>query len=93
MCAGAIYWSGSRRIVYGCSAAQLEEQVSGPGGFYIPIETLFGLFDAARDKMSVAWDRSYSTNRSSCTETWVLGIRRRHQVCRIAKGCRARHCG
>jgi len=69
MCAGAIYWSGVRRIVYGCSAAQLEEQVSGPGGFDIPIETLYGLSDATRDKMSVVGpilvDESLELHRNS----------------------------
>ena len=53
MCAGAIFWSGVRRIVYGCSAAQLEQQVSGPGGFDIPIETLYGMSDAASKQISV----------------------------------------
>ena len=43
MCAGAIYWSGIGRVVYGCSALQLEEQVSGPGGFDIPIQQLYGM--------------------------------------------------
>ena len=41
MCAGAIYWSGIGRVVYGCSALQLEQQVSGPGGFDIPIRDLY----------------------------------------------------
>ena len=43
MCAGAIYWSGIGRVVYGCSALQLEEQVSGPGGFDVPIRQLYGM--------------------------------------------------
>ena len=43
MCAGAIYWSGITRIVYGCSASQLENEVSGPGGFDIDIRKLYTL--------------------------------------------------
>jgi len=42
MCAGAIYWSGVSRVVYGCSVAQLEE-LSGPGGFDVPVRTLYGM--------------------------------------------------
>jgi len=42
MCAGAIYWSGVGRVVYGCSAEQLAE-LSGPGGFDIPVEKLYGM--------------------------------------------------
>jgi isopenicillin N synthase-like dioxygenase/tRNA(Arg) A34 adenosine deaminase TadA len=40
MCAGAIYWSGVGRVVYGCSAAQLAV-LSGPGGFDVPVEQLY----------------------------------------------------
>jgi len=48
MCAGAIYWSGVGRVVYGCSAAQLET-LSGPGGFDVAIEKLYGMAsDGAR---------------------------------------------
>ncbi|KAG7351524.1 cytidine/deoxycytidylate deaminase family protein [Nitzschia inconspicua] len=43
MCAGAIYWSGIGRLVYGCTALALEEQVSGPGGFDIPVKELYGM--------------------------------------------------
>ncbi|KAL3904289.1 MAG: hypothetical protein SGARI_004987, partial [Bacillariaceae sp.] len=43
MCAGAIYWSGIGRVVYGCTALSLEQQVSGPGGFDIPIRELYGM--------------------------------------------------
>lgn len=43
MCAGAIYWAGIGRVVYGCPAQLLEEQVSGPGGFDIPLQKLYGL--------------------------------------------------
>jgi isopenicillin N synthase-like dioxygenase/tRNA(Arg) A34 adenosine deaminase TadA len=42
MCAGAIYWSGVGRVVYGCSAAQLEA-LSGPGGFDVAVEKLYGM--------------------------------------------------
>eukprot|EP00529_Nitzschia_sp_RCC80_P032321 CAMPEP_0113478926 /NCGR_PEP_ID=MMETSP0014_2-20120614/21022_1 /TAXON_ID=2857 /ORGANISM="Nitzschia sp." /LENGTH=219 /DNA_ID=CAMNT_0000372161 /DNA_START=249 /DNA_END=905 /DNA_ORIENTATION=+ /assembly_acc=CAM_ASM_000159 len=41
MCAGAIYWSGIGRVVYGCRASELESQISGPGGFDIPIRELY----------------------------------------------------
>lgn len=40
MCAGAIYWSGVGRVVYGCSSGELEV-LSGPGGFDVPIEQLY----------------------------------------------------
>ena len=43
MCAGAIYWSGVGRVVFGCSAAQLEEHLSGPGGFDVDIYHLYTL--------------------------------------------------
>ena len=43
MCAGAIYWSGIGRVVFGCTALELEEQVSGPGGFDVPIRQLYGM--------------------------------------------------
>ncbi|KAL3826554.1 hypothetical protein ACHAXA_003618 [Cyclostephanos tholiformis] len=42
MCAGAIYWSGVSRVVYGCSSMQLEANLSGPGGFDIDIRLLYG---------------------------------------------------
>jgi isopenicillin N synthase-like dioxygenase/tRNA(Arg) A34 adenosine deaminase TadA len=42
MCAGAIYWSRIGRIVYGCSSEALS-QYTGPGGFDIPIETIYTL--------------------------------------------------
>jgi tRNA(Arg) A34 adenosine deaminase TadA len=35
MCAGAIYWAGIGRVVYGCSAARLYEIV-GVGGLNVP---------------------------------------------------------
>mmetsp|Transcript_20122 Transcript_20122/g.41713 ORF Transcript_20122/g.41713 Transcript_20122/m.41713 type:complete len:197 (+) Transcript_20122:399-989(+) len=43
MCAGAIFWSGVGRVVYGCTALELEERVSGPGGFDVPIRELYGM--------------------------------------------------
>ena len=42
MCAGAIYWSRIGRIVYGCSSEELSHY-TGPGGFDIPIETIYTL--------------------------------------------------
>lgn len=42
MCAGAIYWGNFSRVVYGCSSSQLEEELSGPGGFDIDIRKLYG---------------------------------------------------
>ena len=42
MCAGAIYWGGFSRVVYGCSLLQLEQDLSGPGGFDIDIRSLYG---------------------------------------------------
>lgn len=52
MCAGAIYWSGVGRVVYGCSAAQLAE-LSGPGGFDIPVEQLYGMAAAGSRQLEV----------------------------------------
>eukprot|EP01052_Picozoa_sp_SAG31_P027856 SAG31_NODE_2641_length_5326_cov_9.734647_6_plen_241_part_00 len=40
MCTGAIYWSGVRRVVYGCSNETLTT-MSGPGGFDIPVRDLY----------------------------------------------------
>jgi isopenicillin N synthase-like dioxygenase/tRNA(Arg) A34 adenosine deaminase TadA len=42
MCAGAIYWSRIGRIVYGCSSEELASY-TGPGGFDIPIDTIYTL--------------------------------------------------
>jgi tRNA(Arg) A34 adenosine deaminase TadA len=42
MCAGAIYWAGVSRVVYGASVQEMEK-VSGPGGFDIPIEKLYSM--------------------------------------------------
>lgn len=42
MCAGAIYWGGFSRVVYGCSSLRLEKELSGPGGFDIDIRSLYG---------------------------------------------------
>jgi tRNA(Arg) A34 adenosine deaminase TadA len=52
MCAGAIYWSGVGRVVYGCSAAQLEE-LSGPGGFDIAVERLYGMASEGARRIEV----------------------------------------
>jgi isopenicillin N synthase-like dioxygenase/tRNA(Arg) A34 adenosine deaminase TadA len=52
MCAGAIYWSGVGRVVYGCSAAQLED-LSGPGGFDIAVEKLYGMASPGVRKIEV----------------------------------------
>ena len=41
MCAGAIYYSGVGRVVFGCPALELERQISGPGGFHVPIRELY----------------------------------------------------
>ena len=43
MCAGAIYWSNVGRIVYGATAHQLEKQLSGPGGFDVPLQKLYNM--------------------------------------------------
>jgi isopenicillin N synthase-like dioxygenase/tRNA(Arg) A34 adenosine deaminase TadA len=52
MCAGAIYWSGISRVVYGCSAQQLE-QVSGPGGLDVDPEKLYGMASKGARQMTV----------------------------------------
>jgi isopenicillin N synthase-like dioxygenase/tRNA(Arg) A34 adenosine deaminase TadA len=44
MCAGAIYWGGFSRVVYGCSSLQLERDLAGPGGFDIDIRNLYGTY-------------------------------------------------
>lgn len=53
MCAGAIYWSGIGRVVYGCTALALEEQVSGPGGFDIPVEELYEMARPGARKIEI----------------------------------------
>jgi isopenicillin N synthase-like dioxygenase/tRNA(Arg) A34 adenosine deaminase TadA len=53
MCAGAIYWSGVGRVVYGCSATQLEALLSGPGGFDVPIAKLYGMASKGARKIQV----------------------------------------
>jgi tRNA(Arg) A34 adenosine deaminase TadA len=53
MCAGAIYWSGIGRVVFGCTALSLEEQVSGPGGFDVPIRQLYGLARPGSRKIEI----------------------------------------
>ena len=40
MCAGACFWSGVGRVVFGCSAEEMTK-LSGPGGFDIPIRDLY----------------------------------------------------
>ena len=52
MCAGGIYWSGVGRVVYGCSAAQLEK-LSGPGGFDVAVERLYGMASEGARKIKV----------------------------------------
>jgi tRNA(Arg) A34 adenosine deaminase TadA len=42
MCAGAIYWSGIGRLVFGASSEELSE-LSGPGGFDIPVRELYAM--------------------------------------------------
>lgn len=52
MCAGAIYWSGVGRVVYGCRAAKLEE-LSGPGGFDIAVDKLYAMASEGARKIEV----------------------------------------
>lgn len=52
MCGGAIYWSGVGGVVYGCSAAQLE-QLSGPGGFDVALDKLYGMASPGARKIDV----------------------------------------
>jgi len=40
MAAGAIFWSGVEKVVYGCSAAAMAE-IAGPGGWEMPAKDLF----------------------------------------------------
>lgn len=53
MCAGAIYWAGIKRVVYGCSAMSLEK-ISGPGGFDIPIRDLYSQARPGSRKIDIA---------------------------------------
>ncbi|CAB9530261.1 UPF0676 protein C1494.01 [Seminavis robusta] len=53
MCAGAIYWSGVSRVVYGCSSEELEQTLSGPGGFDIPVERLYQMGRPGMRKMNI----------------------------------------
>jgi hypothetical protein len=46
-------WSGVGRVVYGCAAAQLEA-LSGPGGFDVAVEHLYGLASAGARHITVA---------------------------------------
>lgn len=52
MCAGAIYWSGISRIVYGCSSEDLS-RLSGPGGFDVPLETLYAMARPGSRQMEI----------------------------------------
>jgi len=52
MCAGAIYWSGVGRVVFGASSLKLEE-LSGPGGFDIPVKQLYEMGRAGTRKLEV----------------------------------------
>ena len=40
MCAGAIFWSGIRRVIYGCPAERLATFATG--SFVVPCRELFG---------------------------------------------------
>jgi len=55
MCAGATFWCGVGRLVYGCRAKMLEEKLSGPGGFDVDVRQLYGMAstEAARTKVQV----------------------------------------
>jgi tRNA(Arg) A34 adenosine deaminase TadA len=53
MCAGAIYWSGVNRVVYGVSSGEMEQQVSGPGGFDIPIKKLYSMGRSGMRKIEI----------------------------------------
>lgn len=53
MCAGAIYWSGVGRVVFGASSLELEETCSGPGGFDIPVKELYGMGRPGMHKVEV----------------------------------------
>jgi len=44
MCAGALFWSGVGRVVMGCDARSMQE-ISGPGGFDLPIGELYASSD------------------------------------------------
>ena len=52
MCAGAIYWSGVGRLVFGASSLELE-QLSGPGGFDIPVQQLYAMGRPGTRKLEV----------------------------------------
>lgn len=45
MCAGALFWSGVGRVVYGCQSAKMQE-ISGPGGFDLPVGELYAKCDS-----------------------------------------------
>ena len=41
MCSGAIFWSGIKRVVYGCSAKHLYE-IAGGGSLPVPCQEILG---------------------------------------------------
>jgi tRNA(adenine34) deaminase len=53
MCAGAIYWSGVSRVVFGVSSEEMEKDVSGPGGFDIPIDKLYSMGRVGMRKVEI----------------------------------------
>jgi tRNA(Arg) A34 adenosine deaminase TadA len=53
MCAGAIYWSGIERCVFGASSEELSK-LSGPGGFGIPVGQLYSMGRPGTRKIEVA---------------------------------------
>lgn len=69
MCAGAIYWSGVNRVVYAVSSGEMEQQVSGPGGFDIPIEKLYSMGRSGMRKIEIVGplfaDEAIRVHRSS----------------------------
>jgi tRNA(Arg) A34 adenosine deaminase TadA len=70
MCAGAIYWSGVSRVVYGLSSGEMEQKVSGPGGFDIPIEELYSMGRSGMRKIEIVGpllaDEAIQVHRNSC---------------------------
>lgn len=60
MCAGAIYWAGIRKVVYGCSAEDLREFTSGSF-----LTNSSHIFSFGREKVEVIG----SVSRNECMET------------------------
>lgn len=52
MCAGAIYWSGIGRCVFGASSEELTK-ISGPGGFDVPVDQLYSMGRPGTRKIEV----------------------------------------